>query len=186
MAAASGFKAFWLTWFAQPAADRALYRYILKHRPKKFMEFGLGDLSRAQRIVSLVERYAAAEEIQFVGIDPFEGRAQALPSLPLKEAHKALRATGIKVNLIPGNPLEALSRAANSLKDIELVIISADQSPAALEQAWFYLPRTLSAGAVLFREESSGSEKKTGILKQFARLDLERWAAAATPRRRAA
>jgi hypothetical protein len=186
VAAASRFRAFWLTWFAQPAGDRALYRYIQKRQPRRIMELGLGNLSRAERIISLAERYCAADDLQYVGIDPFDARPQGLPRLPLKDAHKVLRGTGVKVNLIPGNPLEALSRAANSLRDIELVLISLDQPQKALEQAWFYVPRTLSAAAVLFQEESSGGDGKSHVLKQLSRLDLERWAAAATPRRRAA
>jgi hypothetical protein len=186
VAAASGLRAFWLTWLSQPAGDRALYRYIQKRQPRRIMELGLGNLARAQRMISLVQRYCPPEEIQYVGIDPFDARPQGLPSLPLKEAHKVLRATGVKVNVIPGNPLEALSRAANSLRDIELVVISADQPEKSLEQAWFYFPRTLSAGAVLFREESNAGKGKSHLLKQLSRLDLERWAVAATPRRRAA
>ncbi len=186
MAAASGLKVFWLTWLSQPTSDRALYRFIRKRQPRKIMELGIGDVTRAERMISLALRYRPSDEIQYVGVDPFEARPQGLPGLSLKEAHKSLRATGVKINLIPGNPFEALARTANSLRDIELVVISADQPQAALDQAWFYFPRTLSAGAVLFREESSGDATKSLVLKQFARLDLERWAAAATPKRRAA
>jgi hypothetical protein len=186
VAAAGRLKAVWLTWFSQPASDRALYRYIRKARPRRIMELGLGDTVRSQQMISLAQRYHPADEVQFVGIDPFDARPQGLPRLPLKEAHKLFRATGVKANLVPGNPLEALARAANSLRDIELVVISADQPQASLDLAWFYLPRTLSAAAVLFREESSGGEGKSHLLKQLSRLELERWAAAATPRRRAA
>ncbi|MCC7083625.1 MAG: hypothetical protein IT427_01305 [Pirellulales bacterium] len=186
MAAASRIRALWLTWFSQPAGNRALYRCIQKQRPRRIMELGLGNLTRAERMISLAVRHSPVGEIQYIGIDLFDARPQGLPGLPLKDAHKLLRATGVRVNLIPGSPLEALSRTANSLRDIDLVVISADQPDIALEQAWFYVPRTISADAVLFREESSSREAKSLVLKQLSRLDLQRWAAAATPRRRAA
>ena len=62
---------------------------------------------------------------------------------------------GIAAQLVPGDPFSALSRAANSLRDIDLATISADQDPAALERAWFYLPRVLHATSLVFQEQAN-------------------------------
>jgi hypothetical protein len=183
VAAASRLKALWLAWFSQPKCDRPLFRAVAKRRPAKIMLMGLGNGQRALRLISLANRFHSADQVEFIGIDRFDSRPTDVPHFSLKQAHCLLRATGVKVKLIPGDPREALVRAANSLQGVQLVIISADQDPASLAQAWFYLPRTLAAECLVLQEEISGDETE---LKPLPRLDLERLATAATTRRRAA
>ncbi|MEA1949954.1 MAG: hypothetical protein U9N87_01100 [Planctomycetota bacterium] len=93
-------------------------------------------------------------EIHFTGIDPFEARcAGDGPGVSLKLAHRQLSATGAKVKLIPGDPLSALARAANSLGNTDIVIISAPQNLSEMDAAWFFVPRILHADSVLFEEQ---------------------------------
>lgn len=183
MSAASGLKALWLAWFSKPAGDRLLYQILRKRKLQKFLLLGLADAQRAMNVLSLAARHCASEQIQLVGIDRFESRPASEPRIALKEAHRLLRATGAKVNLVPGDPLEALSRVSNSIQGVELVLVSADQDQASLEKAWFYLPRMLSPDAILLREEPAAAGI---VLKPFTRIELERWASSAATRRRAA
>lgn len=183
MAAASGLNAFWWCWLARPKSDRALYRLIRKHKPRKLMLVGLADTVRPLRMISLAKRYHPAEPIEFAGIDRFELRTADMPSLSLKKTHRLLRPTAARINLLPGDPHEALSRAANTLHGIELVVISAGQIAESQSPAWFFLHRLLAPHAIVLREEISADQQH---LKIIARAELDRMAITAAPHRRAA
>jgi hypothetical protein len=75
--------------------------------------------------------------------------------------------TGAQLRLVPGDPLSALARCANSLANTDLLIISAGHDPAGLEPAWFYIPRMLHAGSLVFLEEQTGADSV------FYRLTLQ-------------
>ncbi len=108
----------------------------------------MGDASRALRMIGVAGRYHPTEELRYVGVDLFEARtAKAGPRVSLKDAHCLLRGTGIRCHLVPGDPLQALARSANSLPGNELVLISAADDAESLERAWFYLPRMLAPDA---------------------------------------
>ena len=83
----------------------------------------------------------------YTAIDQFESRGESQPRLSLKEAFHVLRPTGVKLQLVPGDPLSALSRIANSLAGTDLLLIAADQDRQSLAQAWKYVPRMLAPGA---------------------------------------
>jgi hypothetical protein len=183
VAAASALRAFWLKWFSKPAGDRPLFKSVCKRRLRKLLLLGLSDGQRATRLISLAQRFHAADQVEFVGIDRFDSRPVDVPHFTLKQAHQLLRTTSARIKLIPGDPREALVRAANSLQGIELVVISADQAADSLSQAWFYLPRTLATEALILREEIAAEGP---ILKLISRIELQRLAAAASIRRRAA
>jgi hypothetical protein len=160
-----------------------LFRLIRQRKPRKMMLLGLGDASRALRMLSLAQRYTPPDQINFAGIDRFDSRPVEVPHFSLKDAHKLLRPTGSRINLIPGDPRDALVRAANALHSIELVVVSADQDAPSLDQSWFYLHRLLAPEAVVLREERIGEKL---ALRNISRTELERLAASAAPRRRAA
>jgi hypothetical protein len=154
------------------------------------MLLGLGDAMRPLRMISLAQRYHPTDKIDFAGIDRFDSRSADTAPLPLKEAHRLLRPSLARINLIPGDPHEALPRAANTLHGIELVLISASenaqlsaqQNAELLSRAWFFLHRVLAPQAVVLREEISAAQP---ALKLLSRAELERLAAAA-PHGRAA
>ena len=183
MSAATGLKAFWLCWFARPAGNRVLYRLIRQRKPRKMMLLGLDNADRALRMISLAQRYQQADYIHFAGIDRFDTRSVGMPRLSLKEAHMLLRPTRSLINLIPGDPRDALMRAANALHGIELVVISTDQDADSLAQSWFFLHRLLSPGASVLREEIVEGQP---MLKTLGQDELERLAAASAPHRRRA
>ncbi len=183
MSAASGFNAFWWCWLARPKSDRALYRLIRKHKPRKLMLLGLGAAVRPLRMIALAKRYHPANFIEFSGIDRFDSRPTDMPRLSLKKTHQLLRPTAARVNLLPGDPHETLPRAANTLHGIELVVISADQNSDSLSRAWFFLHRLLAPAAIVLREEITGDH---AMLKPLPRAELDRLAISAAPHRRAA
>jgi hypothetical protein len=182
VSAASGWNVFCWCWLARPKSDRNLYRLLRKHKPHKIMLLGLGDVVRPLRTIALAQRYHPAEPILFAGVDCFDARPAGAPELSLKSAHQILRPTGAKIHLFPGQPHEALPRAANTLHDVELVLISADQPADSLARAWFFLNRLLAPQAVVLREEMHENQPRLNLL---TRVELERLGAA-PPRRRAA
>jgi hypothetical protein len=183
VSAASGLNAFWWSWLARPKSDRPLFRLIRKHKPCKLMLLGLTDSVRPVRMISLAQRYHPTAPIEFAGIDRFDSRASGIPGMSLKLAHQLLRPTAARINLIPGDPFEALTRAANTLHGYQLVLISATQNPESLSRAWFYLNRLLAPNAVILREETAANGP---ILNALPQAELARLATAAAPHRRAA
>jgi hypothetical protein len=110
------------------------------------------------RLLAVAMRYRPHDRVSYAGIDLFEARPPQQPGLKLKDAHRQLIRTGVQLRLVPGDPLAALARSANSLANTDLVIISAGHDPASLEPAWFYIPRMLHEGSLVFLEEQTGAE----------------------------
>jgi predicted O-methyltransferase YrrM len=179
----NGLESLWLAYLSQPAGDRVLYRAIRKHRVRRILEIGLSGGRRSLRMIRLAKRYAADAKIRYVGVDLFEDKQEtAFPTTSLKSVYRTLRRTGALVHLLPGDPAEALTRSANALPGNELVLISADLNPDSLARAWFYLPRMLSRGAMIFQAEMLG--EKSGW-RSVPRIEIERLAARGTRRRAA-
>lgn len=147
-------RSLYLCYFSQPKCLRPLYRLLCKRRKKspvcKITELGVGT---AERTLRLLELCPPADDATYTGIDLFEARGAADgPGLSLKEAHKKLAATGMKIRLVPGDPHSALARSANGLTDQDLILIAADQDRASLARAWFYVPRMLHEATLVFEE----------------------------------
>ncbi len=107
----SRWKTFYLAHLAKPAADRLVYRAILRDKIGRMVELGIGDGSRSLRMIDAAARHADRQNIHYVGIDSFEGRNPADgPGLSLIEAHRLLKLSEAKIKLIPGDPCEALAR----------------------------------------------------------------------------
>ncbi len=149
---------FYLAHFSKPAGDRILYREIRRLRARRILEIGIGSADRTVRLITLAKR-CGCEPVRYTAIDLFEGRGADQPAgLSLKETHRALSPTRAQVQLIPGSPDHALPRAANSLTDTDLIIISADHDTAALGDAWFYVPRMLGPTSRVYIEERKAEQ----------------------------
>lgn len=173
-------KYLYLAYFSKPASDRLLVRTIDRIRPKRIVQLGIGTGERTHRMLEIALWHHAPEELRFIGIDLFEARGTDAPGLALKQAHAKLKPTGIKIQLVPGDPLSALMRTANAIPGNDLVIVSADQDAESLAQAWYFVPRILHPESLVICETPQGWQ----VLKT---ADVERLAAA-SPRsqRRAA
>ncbi len=180
--AANALQALWLAYFSQPATDRVLYRAVRKARPRRIVEIGLGDGRRAQRLISLAQRYHPPADIRYTGVDLFESRG-ADGSLQLKQAYRTLRATKSRINLIPGETGAAVSRIANVLRSNDLVLISSDEELPALSRLWFYLPRMLASHALIFF--GPATPREGAAWRALSAAELESLAIDATRRRAA-
>ncbi len=153
MAGLSRLRQFYLLHFSKPASDRLVYREIRRKKARKIVEFGLGTGQRTVRAIEVLKRLNPPGEIHYTGIDLFEARPISDgPRLTLRDAHRLLKPTGARIQLVPGAADEALARVANGLKDIDAVIISSAATPEQMSRAWFYLPRMVQAGTQFFQE----------------------------------
>jgi hypothetical protein len=156
VAGLSRLRLFYLLHLSKPASDRLVYREIRHKKARKVVEIGMGTGQRAVNAIEVLREFHAPGEIHYTGIDLFEARLIGEGSrLTLRDAHRLMKPTGARIQLVPGTPGEALSRVANSLKEIDVVIISADNSPEQMLRAWFYLPRMVHAETQFFLESSS-------------------------------
>jgi len=136
-------------------------------------------------MIELARLHAQSAQLRYTGVDLFEARTSSDGrGTTLKAAYRLLRATGARIQLIPGDPFTALSRAANTLGGTELVIISAGHDPDSLARAWFYLPRMLRPESLVLIEQPRGPEGELAI-RNIVRSEVDRLAAAACPRRAA-
>jgi hypothetical protein len=140
-----------LVYLSKPTADRVVYQAVRRFRPRKIAEVGLGTAVRSLRMLALACQFHPAGEVHFTGMDRFEDRpAGQGPGITLREAHRALRATGAKVQLVPGNPCEGLSRAANGMGKLDLLVLAPGADGEDLAGAWFYVPRLLDEHSLVF------------------------------------
>jgi predicted O-methyltransferase YrrM len=169
----------WLLYFSQPAPDRFLYKAIKGKSIRSVVEIGIGSGLRTQRMLDVLSWRAANLPLKYTGIDLFEARAKNQPGLALKAAYHDLRRPAVQLKLVPGEPYDALVRAANSLAATDLLIISADQDRTSLDRAWTYMPRMLHTGSLIFQEDGDSKTGKTSY-RRLTLLEVQRKAAIAS------
>ncbi len=148
----------YLLYFAQPAADRALYRAIQRQPVRAIVEIGIGlgetDGQRTERILEIAGWRGDCLPLAYTGIDLFESRPAGLPRLALKEAFGALRASGAKTRLVPGEAYSALARTANALAGTDLLVISAEVDRESLASAWRFVPRMIHPRTLILLQDT--------------------------------
>jgi hypothetical protein len=173
--AASFWQSIWWSYFAQLPEDRICYRLIQKHKIASIMEIGMEDGVRSERLLQIAIRNAGPRVVSYVGIDLFEAHPdQDGETLTLKNAHQQLSALGARVKLVPGDAFAALSRTANSLKDVELVVIGWDTPPEVMAKCWNLMPRFLADQALVLWQ---GDEQKNYQFSVLSVADVKKLAA---------
>ena len=127
MSAVSRLRYLQLAYFSSPHSDRAIYKAIFRQRWHRFLEIGIGQGVRARRMIQIAAERYSRDQVRYVGVDLFEARSAPAGGLNLKEAHRLFKAMGVSAQFVPGDPFSALSRTANSLGELDAVVISADQ-----------------------------------------------------------
>ncbi|MBI2479581.1 MAG: hypothetical protein HYV60_13400 [Planctomycetia bacterium] len=173
----------YLTLLSKPSHEREVYQAIRRSAPLSIVEIGVGLGVRSTRMIAVAQRYSPEESIRYVGIEQFEARTRFGTGMPLKVAHKRLKATGANVRVIPGDPLSALARTANGLQGTDLLIIAADQDTQSLTNAWFYVPRMLHDKSLVLIEDTSGRQPR---FRTLTCTDVETLAKGSASTRRAA
>jgi len=178
VSAASQFRYWRLAYLSKPKNERSLYRAMRHSNSRSILEIGVKMAERSKKLIEVAQRFQQ-DEIQYTGIDLFEGRPQSDPGATLKSTHRTLGQTGAKIKLCPGDPQSALMRISNSLSDIDLVVIAADQDPESLARAWYYVPRMLHAESLVFVQQNDA----TGNFQRLTALEIQRLADANQPTR---
>ena len=184
MSSPSRLKLFYILHLSKPAANRLVYREIRRQQPRKILEIGIGAADRAELMIQLASEFHPAAELHYAGVDPFEGRSeQDGPGLSLREAHCRLKATGAKVQLVPGAAADGLSRVANMLGKVDLILFSAPSDSEQAARAWFYVPRLLHEQTQVFLDETRDAGQEP-VIRSVSPSEIR--ALATVTRRRAA
>ena len=170
-----------LRFLAKPKCDRQIYRMITRNRYRSILELGIPDVERTKNVILLARKFGLGGQIKYTGVDLFEGRHDGADKLPLKFVHQQLKPLDVKLQLVPGEPLQALNRIANSHIRTDLIIVSSDCDHESLEQAWFYVPRMLHASSTVLVQSSGNPDAD---FKSVSRLEIERKAELKSNRRR--
>jgi len=117
-------------------------------------------------------------------LDRFEGRTDSDSSgVSLIEAHQILRGRGASVRLVPGDPAVGLVSIANSLGKIDVLIVPAELDAEPFARMWYFVPRILHEGTLVYVEGKSAEGER--LLKLKPREEIARQAAAGAIRRAA-
>ncbi|MBN1395786.1 MAG: hypothetical protein JW959_12255 [Pirellulales bacterium] len=147
------FRLLYSCYFSKPSADRPIYRAVHRLRARKIVELGIGDGSRALRMIAVARLVSPGRIVNYIGLDRFEDRpGTAERGLTLKEAHRLLGPSGGLVRLVPGEPAESLARTANSLGKVDLLVLPGEMESPTVARAWFFVPRMLHRQSVVFIE----------------------------------
>lgn len=156
-------KSSYLLYLSKPAEDRVVYKAIRRNGAARIMEIGLQQGVRARRMIEAASLGRRPDQIHYVGVDPFESRTtHDGPGWSLKEAHRELASTGAHVRLLPGDPGLAIRRVANSIRNLDVIVI-ATPSLDWLSAHWDFLPRMMSPTAHLL----VGQRAVAGDLAEF-------------------
>jgi hypothetical protein len=158
---------------------------LARSRARRIVEIGVAAGRRSLRLIEVAQMFAGESLVRYTGIDLFEARPAISPGMTLKRAHQLFRATRAQVRLIPGDPLTAMARAANSLTDSDFVVIAADQDANSVAQSMFYLPRMIHADTLVFIEEPIPESPETRF-RRLLPVEISRLAAIAHRGTRAA
>jgi hypothetical protein len=151
----SKFRLFSACHLSKPSHNRPVYQAIRRCEARKIVEIGVGGGQRARRMIGIAKLVSPQHCIHYVGIDLFEARSKSDgPGLKLKEAHQLLQGEGALIQLVPGNPSDALQRIANSLGKVDVLIVPSDLDSSTSARAWFFVPRMLHERSVVFVEQT--------------------------------
>jgi len=175
--------------FSQPVAERSLLQAVHRLSVRSLVEIGLGTGARTKRLLEVIGWSNVDGPLKYTGIDLFEGRPAGTPGMTLKEAFNSLKTTNVKMQLVPGDPYQALARTANMLTGTDLLIVSAGLDETSLSRAWMYVPRMLQPQTMVFMQErGEAGGKVVETYKRMTPLEIEKLATAASKKsnRRAA
>ena len=156
MAAVGALKYAYLAFFSKPKSERQLYRSLKQSQGLRIVEVGIGSIERAVNLITVAQRYNPGATVSYTGFDWFEEREIGSSPLPLIHAHRQLQLTEARIRLVPGFPTATLPQIANSLQRTDLIVISSELNDAAMERAWFYLPRMCHSSTTVLREIPTG------------------------------
>ncbi|MCE5267956.1 MAG: hypothetical protein LLG00_08730 [Planctomycetaceae bacterium] len=187
MSILSRLRLFYWRHLSKPAGDRSVYRGICRQRTQKIVELGIADCRRALRIIQLARFVSPEKEIHYIGLDPFEDRGEVdsagRTGLTLKAAYQLLRASGARVQLLPGNPADSLVRMANALGKVDLLIVPGELVSASYGRVWLFVPRMLHPESLVFAERAA--EGGGTALSIVTTAEIEALASAGAGRRAA-
>ncbi|MEN6458494.1 MAG: hypothetical protein ABFC63_06145 [Thermoguttaceae bacterium] len=174
-------------YLSKPSADRTIYRAIRREGLHRIVELGIGDGRRALRMIEVAQSARSPEQVFYVGIDPFEGGSAdsgtGSQGLTLKAAYQRLRATGARIQLLPGNPADSLVRAANSLGKVDLLIVPAELDSPMHARVWLFVPRMLHEQSLVVSRRAL-DDGNTAV-RLMTRSEVDARAAAGVTRRAA-
>jgi len=162
VAGLSRLRLFYLLHFSRPASDQLVYREIRRAKARRIVEIGLNTGQRAVQMIEVLKEFHETSCIHYTGVDLFEARSEADgPGISLRDAHCLLKATGARIQLVPGEVVDAISRIANGVSQVDVLVISARIPQQQLSRAWFFLPRMIHAQTQIFQETLSASGSTT-------------------------
>lgn len=168
--------AFHLAHMSKPAEDRPIYQEILKGQVTRILELGIGLGDRSVRLLEAAAHFHDAREIHYTGVDLFEGREPSLSAgLSIKQAYRKLARTGAQIRLAPGDAFSAVARIANSLRELDLVVISGDQPAEVLNRTWFYFPRMIDDQTQVFLQRP-GKPSEPSPFDRISADEIAVWA----------
>lgn len=161
-----------LTMFSKPVEDRMIYQLIKKHQFETFVEVGLGDHDRFEKMIQVAYSYSNSDALRYTGVDLFDARLDSQRPLKLIEMHKRMKGLPAKTQLVPGDLASAIQRIANSHLRTDLVVLSHGFDDAQFDAAISFIPRMMHSSSMLLVQRKAGQ-----AFEVLNRIDVERMVA---------
>lgn len=167
-------------YFSKPVSQRALFLHAIETPIASILEIGIGSGDRIRTLLSLCSPPEGVTQIRYAGVDPFESSKGPTPHMNLKSAHRMLAELGVKAHLIPGEPVNSLSRVVHTVMPSDLIIIDGEwgSDSASGRAIADWLPRLCHGGSTIFASSNQG--------KPFVRIPVPATAINQAQLRRAA
>lgn len=160
-----------LTMFTKPVENRMVYKLIKKNQFQSFVEVGLGNDARFEKMIQVAHSFSNSENLRYTGVDLFDSRVAPDSPLKLIEMHKRMKALPAKTQLVPGELDSAIQRIANSHLRTDLILISAGFEQFQFDAAITFLPRMMHSSSRLLIQKT-----RDAAFDELSRLDVERLA----------
>ena len=106
-----------------------LNEYIRKNKCKKILEIGVADGENAKTMVKIATQNSSPEEVEYYGVDLFEGNR-------IEQVRQKLQETGCKFKLFKGDSVRTLPRVLKDLPKMDLIFIDGGHSHEVAKSDW--------------------------------------------------
>ncbi|MEQ8849603.1 hypothetical protein [Botrimarina sp.] len=168
------------TFFSKPTPEKQLLRLVKPTPVRRVVEVGIGSFAITQALLASVVKQAGGEPVHYTALDEFDQRPAGAAPLSLRDAYRRLSQKGVRLRLVPGDPIASLVGESNSLENTDLLLLTSDATDLRLAAAWYFVPRMCHPGTQIVRQTASSDAEAAGAWEVVPLSTVARLAARPT------
>ncbi len=117
-------------------SHRYLNDHIRRSHSRRIMEIGVYNAENAYTMIQAAMENTPPSQVEYYGFDYFTSYTD-------QQIEKKLRETGAKITLIPGDTMDTLPEAAETLPEMDLIFIDAGKTEQEATSDWTHASRLM-------------------------------------------